>query len=636
MEVDASWARSVPQAVTEHHGRRSVHRLPIATNYDRGVEGVRGRISGLRGGRFAFACFAAAAACTHARAAERRASVAGVPDRALRSEIELAVGEERKPPVSRLDARRRATTAAENAIAVLRSEGYYDAVLTPEIGEGEKPRAVVNIALGRRTRLGPTTVEWVDAPPDRPAQQAAIQAVGLNPGRPGRAADVIAAEGRIVAFLQKNGYADAKAQPREVVVDHADQLMTPTFKVAAGSLVKLGAVRIDSAGRTNRRYIRTLAPWRVGEVYRPDKVAELERRLLDTHVYDSVTVSLAPTAASDGLRPVIVNLADRARHTLEFSAGYSTSEGADFDVRWSSFDRFGRADTLTYEARLADIDSRLGVDLSLPNWRRPGLTLHPETGLFRTNTDAYTETGARAGVDLTQRYGRTSYLTSYLTGGVSLTGSQVVDKETGTINIVALRLLGALALDHSDNTLDPRRGFKFELRGEPTGITGDEQLIYLKLQSTLSGYLPLDRFGDTVVAARLHVGSIVGGSIPQVPSSDRFFAGGGGSVRGYTYQGVGPHYADGTPQGGLALVETSLELRRRLTDKFGGVLFIDSGSVSTSQTPDLRQVFSGVGVGLRYNLGFAPIRVDFAVPLNKPVGVSQGSFQVYLSVGQAF
>jgi translocation and assembly module TamA len=253
-------------------------------------------------------------------------------------------------------------------------------------------------------------------------------------------------------------------------------------------------------------------------------------------------------------------------------------------------------------------------------------------------TNAYTETGARISGDLTQRYGKTSYLT----GGASVTESRVDDKETGTIDILTLRLLGAFALDRSDNPLDPRSGYRLEARAEPTQIEGDEQLAYLKVQAQATYYLPIDTAANTVLAFRGHLGSIIGGKIsiaglrPSIPASDRFFAGGGGSVRGYEYQSVGPHYADNTPVGGLSLVEGSVELRQRFTQTLGGVLFIDTGSVGEQIQPDFRHTDAAVGIGLRYNLGFAPIRFDIGFPLQRPNGASQSPFQVYLSIGQAF
>lgn len=594
---------------------------------------------GLAQGRFATAAVTAGlCACglgvASASAAVKKAQVVLTPaDRALGQAIERAVGEENAAPANRLDARRRAQSAADSADELLRSEGYYDAEITPDVGEGEKPAAILRVTPGPRSRIAAPVVEWVGEAPPESAAQKAVKALDLPVAAPGRAADVLAAEGRAVAALEQVGYADALAEPRDVVVDHADHTLRPTFRIRAGALVRLGGVQLPQKGRTRRGYLQALAPWKVGEVYAPARVAELERRLQDTQAFDTVAVSLAPLAdTKNGLRPVIVSLAERARRTLDFSAGYSTTEGADFDIRYSIFNTLRRADTLTLEARLAEVDSRFGGEISLPHFSAPGRTLKTAAYYFRTVTDAYTEQGALLSADLTQRYGPTSFITL----GSSITDSRVIDKELGPSNLITLRGIGAFLWDRTDNTLNPTRGFKLDARAVPTVVQGDSDQLYLRLVGQFSTYWALGRSGNTVLAGRVRLGSILGGSIPAVPAQDRFFAGGGGSVRGYEFQGVGPRYPDDTPRGGLSLVEASLELRQKIRGPFGAVAFLDAGSVGDSATPDFKRISPAVGVGLRYDLGFAPVRVDIATPLQKITRSGESPFQLYLSVGQAF
>jgi translocation and assembly module TamA len=597
---------------------------------------IEGRKPGLPQLRFSLAAIALACACASATGAaaapsERNAVVVGVEDRALRQALERAIGDARTPVDSRLEARRRARDAAETATALLRSEGYYGATIDAEIGDGDRPMPIVRIDLGPRFLFADAKIAWDGAAPAAEAQAAAAKALSLASGIPGRAADVLAAEGRAVAALEQAGYADAAAAPREVVVDHADRTVHPTFHIAAGPPVRLDGIRLDAKGRTKADWVRYLAPWKAGQVYTPEVVAELERRLLDTQIYDQVTVALAPAdqANAEGQRPVIVNLADRSARSLDVSAGYASIEGADVDVRWSLFDHFGRADTLALEGRYSQIGSRLGVDLTLPHWRVPGDTLKLTAEGFHDTTDAYDQTGAALRGDLTHRYGRASYLTR----GVSLVKSRVNDKHTGEIDLVELKGLLAFAIDRSSDPLNPTHGWRAEARLEPTGVTSDGGLVYARAQVQVSGYLPLDGAEDTVAAGRIKLGSIVGGRLAAVPAFDRFYAGGGGSVRGYGYQSVGPRYSDGLPQGGLSLFEASTELRHNF-GTIGAVAFVDAGSVAQSVNPDFKDVRFAVGLGLRYNLPFAPLRLDIARPLHRPKG--DAPFQVYVSIGQSF
>ncbi len=576
--------------------------------------------------------------------AEPKAQIEGdlTPD--LRAAVTRAVGDTERPIENRFEARRRAREAAEDAITVLRSEGYYAYDVQPDVGEGDAPKALVKIAPGPRFKLGQAKIDWIGAPPDPLAVAAAQTAMALRPGDPGRAADVVAAEGRAVAAVQKRGYADVKAQAREVTVDHADNTVDPDYRIEAGALVHLDSIQLNSKGRTRPEWLQHLAPWTHGAAYDPDDVAELERRLLDTAVYESVTVALAPATevTPDGLRPVIVSLAERQKRTLEVGASYDTTDGVGVDAKWTRYNWLGRADTFSVLGRYSDLDSRLQLDLSLPHWDTPKQTLSLRTALYRTNTPAYDQAGVMASFDVTHRWGEnaTFGLTgTYFTWGGSIDASSVDELGIHTLtplgrNLVTFTGLADMALDRSDNPLDPKRGWRISARIEPTLLTGDGVLPFAKLQGQLSGYLPFDRQGDTVLAARVHLGTITDGSVGDIPAPQRFYAGGGGSVRGFGFQEVGPRLADNTPEGGLSLVETSVELRHRLTEKWGLVAFVDAGTVGGAQFPSFRDLSVGAGFGVRYNLGFGPIRVDLATPLTSRKG--EAPLQVYVSIGQSF
>src|SRR6185436_5092479 len=185
---------------------------------------------------------------------------------------------------------------------------------------------------------------------------------------------------------------------------------------------------------------------------------------------------------------------------------------------------------------------KLDGEISLPQWRGPQQTLKMGGDIYNENTDAYNETGVGARFDVTKRYGRAVYQTSYRTLGASIDVARVRDRtseggETFGVarDLVTLATLAALALDRSDDPLNPKRGWRVEGRTEPTVIFGETRTQFLKTQVQASANM--------------------GGTIPGVPASRRFFAGGGGSVRGYAYQAIGPRLDDNTPLGGLSLAE---------------------------------------------------------------------------------
>ncbi|MDR3507296.1 MAG: autotransporter assembly complex protein TamA [Caulobacteraceae bacterium] len=580
----------------------------------------------------------ACAVAAPALAATSRVEVRGVDDRALRAEIQAVITQSNTAPASRLEARRRATDAGERAIALLRSEGYYDYDVEADIGDGDTPVAFITVTPGPRSKIVDPKIEWVGAVPAAADAQAAIEAMALKLGEPGRAETVIAAEGRIVAVMERQGYADAEAKPRTVIVDHADKTVQPIFKIAAGAPVLMDGIEVSGGSRTRLAWLRKLVPWKSGQRYQPKAVAELERRLVETGAYDTVSVTLAPAARTkDGQRPVIVSLVDRPKGTLELGASYSTTEGAGVDSRWIVYNRLKRADTLTTSLQIAQLDSRLQTELAIPHFGKAAQTLKLTAALYRDDTTAYTSSGGVLSADLTHKFSKISYLTY----GVSLDDSITDEKEAANFvasgrrrNLLTFSVLGAFNLDKSNDPLDPTSGWRLGARAEPTYAMGDGSIAYLKTSAQLSAYLPLDGALGTVLAGRAKLGAIVGGDIPRVPAPARFYAGGGGSVRGYAYQAVGPRYPDNTPEGGLSLVEASLEVRQPITKKWSAVAFIDAGAAGKQVTPDFSHPDIGIGVGVRYNLGFGPIRVDIGTPLHQRHG--DAPIQLYFSIGQSF
>ena len=142
--------------------------------------------------------------------------------------------------------------------------------------------------------------------------------------------------------------------------------------------------------------------------------------------------------------------------------------------------------------------------------------------------------------------------------------------------------------------------------------------------------------GRSVLAGRASFGTIPGGTADNIPFDKLFYAGGGGSVRGFAYQSAGPRDAFNNPLGGASVVEGSVEFRQRIGKSFGAVAFVDAGSAYTDTMPNFSQFAPriGTGAGVRYYTDFGPARLDVGVPLNKRDG--DAPFGIYVSIGQAF
>lgn len=539
---------------------------------------------------------------------------------------------DRDDPETLFDAERLADEAAEHANAWLRSEGYY-AGTAEAVATDTPPRASVRLTPGARFRLGAPSVAYDGAAPDAAAQAGVTDALRLaREGAPARASDVLAAEAAAVASLQGVGYVDAIASPRRVVVDHAAATMTPAYRFVAGPRVRLGALRAEPADLLRPGFVADVINWEPGEIYAPEHLRDLRRNIAATGAVSRVNTRLEQSPVAADIRDVVLELEPAARNAYELGFGYSTTEGIGVDAEWTRRNFSHRADTLRLATTLGELRQSLTAELTRPHAAGLNRTVRFTASANREDTTAYERTGfSLAGaVDAARRL---RYGVSY---GASVSADEY-QRVSGVETAYVLGAFGEVRRDTTGNPLDARDGDIVEFRVEPAISAGDATVTFLRSTLEARTYESLGADERTTLAARVRVGAItaLSGDNEDLPPDRRFYAGGGGSVRGYTYNSIYPDYRklpNVTP-GGEALIEVSAEARRQLGGPFGIAAFVDGGNAfdSWSDAADLRW---GVGVGLRYNLGFAPLRVDLAVPLNG--GDDDPSYALYVSLGQAF
>ena len=191
--------------------------------------------------------------------------------------------------------------------------------------------------------------------------------------------------------------------------------------------------------------------------------------------------------------------------------------------------------------------------------------------------------------------------------------------------------------DNTDNFLDPTRGSRLQVDVSPFHDFGGFNESFLSSSLHSSHYLSVDDDGDFVVAGRTRIGTIVGADRDKVPAANLFFAGGGGSVRAFGFQRLGPLDSELDPIGGRSVVELGLEFRARITESFGIVPFIEGGNVYEEELPEFGELDLqwGAGLGFRYYTAIGPVRLDIAVPIDKRENIDD-DYQFYVSLGQAF
>jgi translocation and assembly module TamA len=385
--------------------------------------------------------------------------------------------------------------------------------------------------------------------------------------------------------------------------------------------------------------VQTIARFRPGERFKQSKVDDLRRALIATTLVSSADIQLVPVNGGRTVN-VTVKLEPAPSHTIAGELGYGTGQGARIEASWTDRNFFNPEGALTLRGVLGTNEQLAGVNFRRNNFLRRDRVLNLSASASHQKFDAYEARTVQLAGNIERQSNfiwQKKWTWTYGTELLATDEQGVFDtsgeKATRTFLIAALPV--GLGYDGSDSLLDPTRGFRLSGRVSPELSAHGGSMTYARAQIDASAYHPVSE--RIVVAGRVRLGTIIGAGVFDIAPSRRFYSGGGGSVRGYGYQQLGPKDMDGDPIGGRGLAEFGLEARIRLAQfggNFGVVPFFDGGSLTTKALPDFRDWRFAVGLGARYYSSFGPIRIDVGVPLNRQKG--DGPVAVTVSLGQAF
>jgi translocation and assembly module TamA len=564
-----------------------------------------------------------------------RASMGGLGDAALRSLLESVSDTfslaDRPPPTEGL-LRQRVERDLPVMVQALRSRGYLDAKVAGAVEnqagpQGARANARFTVETGRLYKLRQSSI--VEAGAGR-VQLPTPGEIGLRPGLPAESRLFLEADDALLLWLGHRGYPLARIVGRRVRSFRAESAVEAEYRVETGPALRFGGLRVRGLRTVDESYLRTQVPWRPGARFDTALLPEFQRRLTLSRVFASARVTPASTASADGTLPVEVLVAERKHRSIEVGASYKTDVGAGSKLAWENRNFRGRGERLAARAELTGIGFQTATSYRKPGFGRPDQTLMLELNLADDTPEAYhsRNVGLSAGVE------RMLGARRFARAGVASKFSEVTQlgrRDSFQMLMFPLQLED----DTSDDILDPTRGYRLELRVVPSVDPFGDGVEFVRSTARMSGYWRLGDDDRLVLATRGVLGSVAGASRLDVPADERFYAGGGNSVRGYAYQSVGP--GDGLQtRGGRSLAEFSLELRLKTAESMGVVGFLDGGGAFESELPDFSgRVLWGAGLGYRYYTPVGPVRIDVAVPLDKRRGIDS-DYQVYFSVGQAF
>ncbi len=431
------------------------------------------------------------------------------------------------------------------------------------------------------------------------------------------------------------GHAKAALAAQELVADHPDKTIRADLVLAPGPRLRFGPLLIEGESDVRPQRIIDIAGLPEGAVFSPEELRLATERLRRTGAFNAASLSEADVIGPDDTLPITAQITDAPKRRLGFGGEVSTQEGLSVSAYWLHRNLLGGAERLRFDAKVSGIGGQSGGTdyLLATRFERPAT--------FNEDTDFY----ALAKIE---QLDEVSYFSRQfdLESGIKRIASP---ERTYTLGLGFRRgltrdLFGenrytlltmplSAQFDYRDDSLNARNGYYLKADVMPfLAISGADNGVRSYVDAR--GYKTFGTARPVTFALRGQFGSVYGPSLEESPADYLFYSGGGGTVRGQSYQSLGVDIG-GETIGGRSFAGLSAEVRMSVTDSIGIVAFADAGYIGEEEFYNGDGTWhSGAGLGLRYNTAIGPIRLDVAVPTSGPD--TGDNVQVYIGIGQSF
>jgi translocation and assembly module TamA len=523
-------------------------------------------------------------------------------------------------------------TAAEQVSELAATEGYFSPTANIRLdAQTQPPLVTVTVTEGPRTAVTRADIEVSGPAREQSPQQAAqvVDSWAIKPGAPFRQEDWAAAKESGLRVLQERRYAAAAIASSNAAIYADRQEAELAVNYQSGPPFTLGELKISGAGRYPESIIRNVNPLQPGEDYDAGRLLALQRAVQRTPYYSNIVVDIGKDPAQAALVPVDIKVTEYPTQRIRGGVGYATDTGARVEGRYSHNNVFDRAWVFDSQLRIEQKRQNATLDLAMP----PDASAYVNSGhgsAERTTLEGVDLRSRRAGLRRARSTDTDDYTWSaefYRDELQQLDGATLPpDILTGPGTHQALVFGYARTHRAVDDPVFPRSGYIASLEAGVAlqGLLTDQ--TFFRTYGKLRRYWPVGE--RDLLLLRGEAGAVIlKGDNASVPASLLFRAGGTESVRGYSYQSIG-NEKDGTVYPTRYLATAGLEYQRWINATWGGAVFYDVGTATDNWSD--KQLFQGVGVGVRYRTPVGPINVDLAY------GVSNKEFKPHLSLGMAF
>lgn len=519
---------------------------------------------------------------------------------------------------------------------ILKSQGYYrfliDSKLIPKKTQHTDPKAkhthnidkiVYQLTPGKQYKVNEITFNL-----DSNIRLNDLPSLDIQVGDALIAKNVLTSVDTLRRYIRQEYCFYSIKIDYQATINHLDNSAVLVFDMEPSEQTKFSSIDITGLETIDYAHIRSFINYDNGHCFKRDKIDASRLAILRSNLISNVTIDISDINNNGVKTTYKVN--ERQHRTIKAGIGYSTDEGPYLTSGWEHRNIGGAGEKLDISTRISSIRQKLMGEYFIPTFfnKNKSLTLYSEAK--NEELDAYKALSLKAGAKL--GFKRTEHLKYSL--GTELKVSDVNDEgNKESFYLASLPL--ELEWDHTNDILDPTHGFLISAEIRPYIDIINTETKFYKTMFSMSGYHTFDIPLQPTLAARYSLGAITGESVENIPADERFYVGGGGSVRGYPYQSLS-NLDDDDPEGGASFQQINTELRIRFLENWGLATFVGGGFAFEDATPNFDQkLLWGAGLGLRYYTAFAPFRMDLAFPLDKREDYDD-DFQLYISIGQAF
>jgi translocation and assembly module TamA len=508
--------------------------------------------------------------------------------------------------------------AAQEIRQALQPFGYYGPKIDAKLEKLEGVwQASYAIDRGSPTELDRVDIRVRGEGGDDPSVKDVLSSIELVSGQPLEHRQYEQAKSRLSSALYDAGFIDAKFTRSEIKVYPLKRKAEITLIAESGPRFSFGPVTIEQ-DILRSEFVNRFVNIQQGDRFETRKLIDLQLALNGSDYFSQIEILAERENAVGTQIPVTVNTEPNKPRRYNTGLGYGTDTGprVTAGVEFRRINRRGhrfRTDIL-----LSSVEQSISSQYLIPIKN------------VATDNLAFTASASRkevGGVDTTQFKLGPSFNENWL--GFRRRLYLSLERENfdfgdgpQTSNLL---IPGAqLSRKHADDALFPRKGYSAILDvhgGIESPLT---ETTFFQTSINARSVLPLARRSRLLLRGEL--GATLATTFSDLPPSQRFYAGGDQSVRGYAYQGLGPQNSDGVVIGGKYLTVASIEMDYLFYGNFGAAAFFDAGNASDDFLPSMKR---GAGIGLRYRSPVGMIRLDLAHPLDDPDTV----FRLHISIG---